>query len=160
MKKQNSLIAYIFIGLGLFFLLRHLKIPIITNFYSWQTILIIIGIILLFYSYTSKNYDQLFNGSIVLGLGIHFHGMNHYQFWISHWAVYVLIVGIAFLVRASKTKRGFLLGTALTAVSIFMIFSNQLSHYFYWVHDVKNYIELFWPIILIIIGVVLLIKKK
>ncbi|WP_309228282.1 LiaI-LiaF-like domain-containing protein [Virgibacillus saliphilus] len=67
MKKRNSLAAYILIGIGLFFLLRQLKIPILTDFYSLPTLLIIIGVSLLLYSYTKKKYQLLFVGTIILG---------------------------------------------------------------------------------------------
>ncbi|RKQ37927.1 LiaI-LiaF-like domain-containing protein [Oceanobacillus halophilus] len=160
MKKQNSLIAYILIGIGLFFLLRQLKIPIITDFYSWQTILIIVGIILLFHSYSTKSYQNILSGTIVLGLGIHFHGLAHYRFWIDHWAVYILIVGIAFILRATKTKRGFIIGLLLTTLSILLIFSTKVPVYFQWIYDVVHLIEQFWPIILIIIGIYMIKKKK
>ncbi|WP_156291210.1 LiaI-LiaF-like domain-containing protein [Oceanobacillus salinisoli] len=160
MKKQNSLIAYVLIGIGLFFLLRQLKIPIITNFYSWQTVLIIIGLILLFHSYSYRNYQHLFSGTVVLGLGIHFHGLEQYHFWIDHWAIYVLIIGIAFFIKASKTKKGYFTGILLIGFSVFMIFSNTLSIYFYWVYDVMEFMETFWPVILVIIGIYMLKKKK
>ncbi|NAP01314.1 hypothetical protein FRY77_35830, partial [Halomonas sp. MG34] len=123
MKKQNALPAYILIGIGIFFLLRQLKLPIITDFYSWQTIIIIIGLALLIHSYTSKSYHNLFSGSVLLGIGIHLHGIQHYDFWIDHWAVYPLIIGIAFLVRRTKVKQGLFPGVILTAVSILLIFS-------------------------------------
>lgn len=160
MKRQNSFAAYILIGIGVYFLLRELKIPIITDFYSWPTLLIIIGLALLIHSYTSKDYQHLFSGTIVLGLGIHFHGIEHYVFWIDHWAIYPLIVGIAFIVRAIRTKKGFFPGILLTGLSIIMIFSVQLPATFNWIYDITAFLERFWPIILIGIGIYWLKKKK
>lgn len=160
MKKKNAFSAYLLIGIGVYFLLRQLKIPILTDFYSWQTLLIIVGLALLIHSYTSKNYQNLFTGTIVLGLGIHFHGVAHYSFWIDHWAVYLLIVGIAFIVRYVHTKSGLFPGVLLIAFAIIMIFSIQLPIWFDWIYIVINFIEKFWPILLIVLGVHLLTKKK
>lgn len=160
MKKKNAFSAYLLIGIGVYFLLRQLKIPILTDFYSWQTLLIIVGLALLIHSYTSKNYQNLFTGTIVLGLGIHFHGVAHYSFWIDHWAVYLLIVGIAFIVRYVHTKSGLFPGVLLIAFAIIMIFSIQLPIWFDWIYIVINFIEKFWPILLIVLGVYLLTKKK
>lgn len=160
MKKKNAFSAYLLIGIGVYFLLRQLKIPILTDFYSWQTLLIIVGLALLIHSYTSKNYQNLFTGTIVLGLGIHFHGVAHYSFWIDHWAVYLLIVGIAFIVRYVNTKSGLFPGVLLIAFAIIMIFSIQLPIWFDWIYIVINFIEKFWPILLIVLGVYLLTKKK
>jgi hypothetical protein len=159
-KKQNALPAYILIGIGIFFLLRQLKLPIITDFYSWQTIIIIIGLALLIHSYTSKSYHNLFSGSVLLGIGIHLHGIQHYDFWIDHWAVYPLIIGIAFLVRRTKVKQGLFPGVILTAVSILLIFSVSLPPWLDWVYQVIDTLEQFWPVVLIVIGLYLLMKRK
>ncbi|WP_088050788.1 LiaI-LiaF-like domain-containing protein [Virgibacillus dakarensis] len=160
MKKQNSFAGYLLIGIGGYFLLRELKVPIITDFYSWTTLLIIIGLALLIHSYSSKDYQNLFVGTIILGLGIHFHGMNHYAFWIDHWAVYPLIVGIAFIVRSLKTKKGLLPGVILIGGSLLLIFSIQLPAWFNWIYIIVDYLERYWPIAIIIIGIFLLKRKK
>ncbi|WP_068674524.1 LiaI-LiaF-like domain-containing protein [Oceanobacillus sp. Castelsardo] len=160
MKKNNSLLAYILIIIGIFFLLKQLKIPLITNFYSWQTVLIVTGIIFLFYSYVQKKDQHLFSGTIILGLGIHFYGLEHYHFWSHHWGMYTIIIGIAFIIRATKTKKGYILGLLFVGFSIFMIFSSTVPAYFYWINDVTRIITYYWPIILILIGLYLLKKKK
>jgi hypothetical protein len=160
MKKNNSLLAYILIIIGVFFLLKQLKIPLITNFYSWQTVLIVTGIIFLFYSYVQKKDQHLFSGTVILGLGIHFYGLEHYHFWSHHWGMYTIIIGIAFIVRATRTKKGYILGILFIGFSIFMIFSSTMPAYFHWMNDVTQIITDYWPIILIVIGVYLLKKKK
>jgi hypothetical protein len=160
LKKQNALLAYILIGVGLFFLLKQLKIPVLTDFYSWQTLLIVVGLALLIHGYSAKHYQNLFSGTVVLGIGIHLHGLAHYSFWIDHWAVYILIVGIAFIIQYTKSKKGLFPGLLLILLSVLLIFSNQLSIQFKWLYDIIHIIERFWPIILIVIGFYLLKKKK
>ena len=158
-NKQNSLIAYIIIGIGVYFLLRELRLPILTDFYSWQTLLIIIGAAFLISSYRGRNYEQIFTGVLLLGIGVHLHGVEHYNFWINHWAVYLVIIGIAFLLRYFKTKSGLLMGAAFLIAGLLLIFSSQFSAYFHWVHDIFHLIERFWPILLIIFGIYLLKRK-
>ncbi|MGJ9457118.1 LiaI-LiaF-like domain-containing protein [Oceanobacillus sp. CF4.6] len=159
MKKTNSLLAYLLIGIGIYFLLREMKIPILTNFYSWQTLLIIIGLALLIHSYTSKTYQNLFVGTIVLGLGIHLHGVQHYSFWIDHWGVILLIIGFAFIVRYAKTKKGLVPGLLLILLAVLFIFSINLPAYFDWIYSIIDLFERFWPLVLIIIGLYLMKKK-
>lgn len=159
MKNKNTLTAYMLIGIGLYFLLRQLKLPIFTDFYSWPTILIVIGLALLIYSFQTKEYNSLFSGTLVFGLGIHFHGIRHYSFWIDHWAMYPLIVGIAFLVRYFKTKQGLLPGLILLLISCIFIFSINIPSWFDWIHDVADFIDVYWPVVLVVIGVYLLKKK-
>lgn len=160
LKKQNTFAAYLLIGFGAYFLLKQLKVPIITDLYSWQTLLIIVGLAILIHSYTAKSYQNLFVGTIVLGLGIHLHGVAHYSFWIDHWAVYPLIIGIAFIVRYLHTKSGLFPGLLLICFAIIMIFSIQLPIWFDWVYVILDYVEMFWPILLIVIGFYLLKRKK
>nr|WP_029191198.1 DUF5668 domain-containing protein [Ornithinibacillus scapharcae] len=159
MKNKNTLTAYILIGIGAYFLFRQLKLPIFTDFYSWPTILIIIGLALLVYGFQSKDYNHLFNGTIILGLGLHFHGTRHYSFWIDHWAMYPLIVGIAFLVRYLKTKQGLIPGLILIIFSCVLIFSINMPSWFGWFYDIVHFINLYWPIVLIGLGIFLLKKK-
>lgn len=160
MKKQHTFAGFLLIGIGLYFLLRQLELPIITDFYSWPTLLIIIGLAFLIHSYTSKDYQKLFSGTIILGLGIHFHGVNHYAFWIDDWGVYPLIVGIAFIVRFLKTKKGLMPGLVLIGLSLLIIFAINLPPYLNWIYPVLEFLEKFWPIVLIGFGIYFLKRKK
>ncbi|WP_138415475.1 LiaI-LiaF-like domain-containing protein [Aquibacillus sediminis] len=160
MKKQNLFVGIILIGIGGYFLLRQLRFPILTDFYSWPTLLIILGISFLFYSYISKDYKQLFPGSLLFGLGIHFHGLNHYAFWIDHWAMYPLIISIAFFVRFQKTKSDLLPGLILLIISLFAIFSSNKPGWFRWIDQMAYWIGDFWPAVLILVGIYLLVRKK
>lgn len=160
MKKQNALFAYIIIGIGVFFLLRELKLPIFTDFYSWQTLLIIVGLAILIHSYRAPNYDNIFIGTLIFGVGIHLHGKENYSFWIDHWAVYLVIIGAAFLLRYLKTKSNLLIGLIFLALGLLLIYSGQFNVYFSWVYDLIALLERFWPILLIVVGFILLKKGK
>ncbi|WP_163970147.1 LiaI-LiaF-like domain-containing protein [Oceanobacillus halotolerans] len=160
MKKEKSFVGYILIGVGAYFFIRELRLPIFTDFYSWPTLLIIIGLALILHSYTSKDYQHLFSGTIILGLGIHFHGLNHYSFWIDHWGMYLLIIGIAYIVRYTQTKKGLMYGLLFIGLSIVMIFSIQVPAQLRWINDIIQYIERFWPIILIVVGIYIIKKKR
>lgn len=153
MRKQNTFIAYLLIGIGLFFLLKQFNIPLLNNFYSWPTLLIIVGGALLFHSYTVKEHQNILGGAIVLGIGIHFHGLENYSIWISDWAVYPLIVGIAFFLQFLQTKRGFVPSVILIGISSFFLFASQMPAWF-------GKVESYWPIILIVFGFLLLKKGK
>lgn len=159
MKRKNLFSAYLLIGVGIYFLLKQLQIPIFTNFYSWPTLLIIIGISLLLHSRSSRDDQSLFNGTFLLGLGIHFHGLAHYSFWSNHWAVYTLIIGIAFFVRYLRTKNGLLISIILISISSFMIFSVKTPSWLHWIYQLTSLLENYWPVALIIFGVYLLRKK-
>jgi len=160
MKKQNAFSAYVLIGIGIYFLIKQLDLAIFDNFYSWPTFLIIIGIAFLIHSYSAKEYNNLFTGVLLLGLGIHFHGLENYPFWFDHWSVYALIVGLAFLIRFFKTKKGLVPAGILIGIALLMIFSVTLPEWFQWIYGVIDFLETFWPVALIAIGVYLLKFKK
>lgn len=160
MKKKHTFSGFLLIGIGLYFLLRQLELPIITDFYSWPTLLIIIGLAFLIHCYTSKEYQNLFAGTIILGLGIHFHGVGHYSFWIDNWGVYLLIVGIAFVVRFLKTKKGLVPGLIFIVLSLIIIFAVNLPPYLDWIYPGLELLEKFWPIVLIACGIYFLKRKK
>ncbi|QTM99987.1 hypothetical protein ERJ70_12200 [Sediminibacillus dalangtanensis] len=160
MKKQNIFTGFLLIGIGCYFFLQQFQIPFFTDFYSWPTLLMIIGIVFLFHSYFSKEYKNLFPGTILLGLGLHFFGLRHYGFWIDHWGVYPLIIGIAFLIRFQKTKSGLLPGLLLLGIALFAIYSINKPGWFNWINETASLLESFWPLLLIAIGGYLIYRKK
>ena len=160
MKKQNLFVAYLMIGLGIYFLLKQLDLPIFTNFYSWPTILMIIGVAALLHSNSSKDHQNLLSGIIVLGFGIHFHGLSNYNYWVDHWAVYPFIIGIAFIIRFLRTKNGLFIGIILVGFSSLMLFSISIPSWFNWIYSITELFEKFWPIAIIVLGIYLLNKKR
>ncbi|GGF06692.1 putative membrane protein YsxD [Halobacillus andaensis] len=160
MKKQNAFAGYLLIGLGIYFLLRQLNIPYFSAFYSWPTILIIIGAAFLLHSYLTKDYSNIIAGVILLGLGLHFHSKDRYSFWIDHWAIYPMIVGFAFLLKYIKTKSGILPALVLLGLAGFGLFSTSNPSWFSFIYTLISWIEQFWPIVLVILGIYLLKKRS
>nr|WP_173915993.1 DUF5668 domain-containing protein [Halobacillus sp. Marseille-Q1614] len=159
MKKQNSFAGFLLIGLGAYFLLRQFNIPYLSALYSWPTILIIIGAALLLHNYFSKDPSTLLPGVILLGFGIHFHGLEQYPNWIDHWAVYTLIIGAGFLIKYLKAKSGLVPALVLLGLSIFALFSTSNPGWFSYISRLFTLIERFWPIVLLVAGFYLLKKK-
>lgn len=158
MKKHPALLAYILIGVGLYFVVRQYDIPFLSHFDTWPTFIIIAGIGIIIHSVFSSDSQYLLSGIIVLGIGIHFHGQLHYPGWIDHWAVYILILGAAITIRYVKTKKGLVTGLLLMGLSVMFIYSISVPHWLEWLYFVEH-LETVWPFLLIIIGVYLLTKK-
>lgn len=159
MKKKHSLLAYLCIGIGIFLLLRELRIPFFVDLYSWQSFLIVIGIGIIIHSYTTKTYQNLFIGTLLFGIGIHLHGVKHYSFWVDDWSVYFIIIGLAFIIRYTKTKKGFFLGVLSILLGLLFLFSDQLSLYTSWLEPIVSLLERFWPVLLILLGMFMLKRK-
>ncbi|GIO21771.1 LiaI-LiaF-like domain-containing protein [Oceanobacillus sp. J11TS1] len=159
MRKKHSLLAYLCIGIGIFLLLRELRIPFFVDFYSWQSLLIVIGLGIIIHSYTTKTYQNLFIGTALFGIGIHLHGIKHYSFWVDDWSVYLIIVGLSFIIRYTKTKKGFFSGLVFILLGMLFLFSEQLSIYTDWLAPIVVFFERFWPILLILLGIIILKRK-
>ncbi|GGP13610.1 LiaI-LiaF-like domain-containing protein [Oceanobacillus neutriphilus] len=159
MKKKHSLLAYLCIGVGIFLLLRELRIPFFVDFYSWQSLLIVIGLGVIIHSYTTRTYQNLFIGTLLFGVGIHLHGIKHYSFWVDDWSVYLIIIGLAFIIRYTKTKKGFFSGIFFILAGLLFLFAEQLSIYTSWLEPIVLLLERFWPVLLILLGIIMLKRK-
>src|SRR5699024_990788 len=126
MKKGHLLTAYILIGLGSYFLIKQLHLSLFSSFYGWPTILIIIGISFLLHSYVVNDNGHLFAGVLLIGSGVHLHGLENYAFWYDHWSVYMLIVGLAYIALFFKSKKGLIPALILLSISLIMILSMTL----------------------------------
>ncbi len=158
MKRQGIFPGVLLIGVGLIFLLQNYNIPYINNIFTWPSILLIIGLAFLFQAYIGKDYHSIFTGVLLVGLGIHFHGLQLFASWPTHWAMFTMIIGFAFLFRYSKTKKdGLIPGIILLLISLIAFFYNGFIDLF---GSFYSYVDSFWPIALIIAGVYLLFFKK
>lgn len=160
MKNERAFYAYLLIGFGIYFLIKQLNLAIFNNFYSWTTALIIIGIAFLMYSYLYNDNNNIFPGMIILGLGIHLHGLENYHFWVDHWSVYLFIAGFAFIIRYFKTKTGLFSGVLLCSFAFLMFFSIKIPKSLQWIYGAIDFINTFWPVALIALGLYLLKFKK
>lgn len=151
-KKQQSLLGFLFLGFGVYFLLRQLNMEFLHTFYSWSGLLIIIGTSFLLHSYLSKEYSHLFIGGLLLGLGIHGYGNAHLSFWIDHWGMYLIIVGAAFLISYQKTKSGLIVSLALFGAGVFVILSPIDLHWLSWIQEAVQLLEQYWPVVVIAYG--------
>lgn len=159
MKKQGFFPGILLIGLGAYFLLDQLKIPILKDIFTWPTLLLLIGIAFLLQAFLAKEKQSIFPGVILTGLGIHFHGRVLFDFWPDHWAMYTIIVGLAFLIRAQKTKSGIVPGILLIVISLLGLFYDGIISWMSYISLAVNWVETFWPVLLIIIGIYILLKK-
>ncbi len=160
MKKQNSFIGYLLIGIGIYFLIKQLNLSLFESFYSWPTVLMIIGIVFLIHSYSTHEYEHIFTGVLLVGLGVHFHGLENYDFWIDHWSIFMFIAGVAFVIRSLQTHLGLIPGIILISISLVLIFSVTLPDAFKWFYGVVEFLESFWPIFLIAFGFYMLFRKR
>ncbi|WP_270179481.1 LiaI-LiaF-like domain-containing protein [Alkalihalobacillus sp. CinArs1] len=158
MKRQSVFPGVLFIGIGLYFLVQTLSLPISEQITSWQIILILIGVAMIIQGLISKEGALLFPGVLILGLGVHFYFVNKLALWPNTWGMYSLILSVAYLATYYKTKKsGLIPGLLLLALSIIELLYTGFQ---LWLASTFSFVGQFWPLALILIGVYLVVKKK
>ena len=159
MKKQNGFIGFMLVPIGVYAMLQNSNIPTLEPYQDWTTLLVLIGFSFVLYGYFKRDYHSLLPATIVLGIGVHFFGLTHFDFWMDHWAIYILIIGAGLIIRALRTKKGFGIGILLILLAILLIFSSQFKILLP-LYANLNALKNVWPILLIMFGLYLIIRKK
>lgn len=160
MKKQYLFPGIILIGFGLYFFLEHSGIEVFPGFYSWPTLLCIVGAAFLLEAYSGGEPNSILPGVILFGFGIHFHVAENLELWPDNIGIFILIISLGFILRARKTNSGMVHAMVLFFIAILTLFYDRLLLSFDSLQESSANIEKFWPFVLIAIGVYILVRKK
>jgi hypothetical protein len=158
MKRNSGIFGgVILILLGVLFLASEIY-PDIFNFWSWPFILIGLGILFLLWALITMNGGLAIPGMILSGLGGIFYYQEVTQDWESWAYVWALIpgfVGLGILLSGlidKKFKQNLSGGVTLILISaiLFFAFGTQFG--------LQPAITVYWPVLLIALGAVALIR--
>ncbi|MCF6092653.1 hypothetical protein L1765_01430 [Microaerobacter geothermalis] len=159
-KKQNNnaVLGTVLIAVGLIFLAREFDIPYIDQLFTWQWMMVGIGLVLILFSGRGKDGGLILPGVILIGLGIHFWGTSFFSWWPTHWAIFTFIVSIGFFMYSARTKSAgaSIPGIILLLISIIAFFFSGL---WFFIAKTFNLLENWWPVLLILVGVYLLFSQ-
>ncbi|WP_071395945.1 LiaI-LiaF-like domain-containing protein [Bacillus tuaregi] len=160
MKNLSIFPGIILIGFGGFFFLQQGNFPLLAEFMSWPTLLMIVGIAFLCQGYGGKDYEAILPGVILTGFGFHFHVVNRLSIWPDALGVFILIISLGFLLRYQKTRNGLFQGVLFLALAGLLLFYNQVMSWFGLLENRIEAYSKFWPAALILVGVYLLLFKR
>lgn len=160
MKNQRIFPGIILIGFGAYFFLQQSGITIFKEFYTWPTLLIIVGIAFLGQGYIGKDYEAILPGIILLGFGVHFHVVGHLSFWPNQIGTFILIIALGFFLRYQKTRTGLFEGILFLILALLSLFYNKIATYLGLLENGVSTAWRFLPILLIIVGVYTLFMKR
>lgn len=160
MKNQRIFPGIILIGFGAYFLMQRSNVQLFQDFYSWPTLLLIVGIAFLFQGYGAKEYEAILPGVILAGFGLHFHIVSRLEVWPDHIGTFILIIALGFLLRAQKTGAGFVQGLLFLSISILLLFNDKAENILGPLGPGLSSILRFWPAALVLVGLYLLLSKK
>jgi hypothetical protein len=152
--KQGVFPGTLIAGIGLYFLSKQWSVPFIGEMAPLPAFLLIIGIGFLL---QRKEPYALFSGIVICSIAVHYYASDTIDNWPAIWIVYLLSIGIAFIIQYNKNKQsGLWLGASLTILALISLFSNQTTGI---LGEIGRYTERFWPVILILIGGYVMKKK-
>lgn len=156
-RKSGIFTGIILILLGSLFLASEL-FPEVFSFWSWPFILIGLGVMFLLWALITTTGGLAIPGAILSGLGGIFYYQELTQDWESWayiWALIPGFVGVGILLKGlidKSFKRSFDSGLTLILISavLFFAFGTQFG--------LQSYIAMYWPVLLIIIGIIALVR--
>ncbi|WP_040207754.1 LiaI-LiaF-like domain-containing protein [Neobacillus jeddahensis] len=161
MKNQRIFPGIILIGFGAYFLLQQTELTLFQQFYSWPTLIVIVGIAFLGQGFSAREYEAILPGVIMTGFGLHFHLAGHVSFWPTNTiGMLILIISVGFFLRFQKTNNGLFQAFLFLIISVLMLFYDKIAGYLGFLQSGMNFIWKFWPALLIVIGIYFLLKKK
>lgn len=160
MKSRKIFSAIILIGFGLYFYLQRFDLTSMKDYFTWPTLLIIVGLAFLGEGYWGRDEESILPGVILVGFGLHFHLAGKIAIWPDNIGVFVLIIAIGFLLRSQKTGDGTFYGLLFLVLSILLLFSDKVMGWFGLVENNVSSLINFWPAVLVVIGVYLLFAKR
>ncbi len=160
MKQKKYIPAVTLIGFGIYFYLMKSAIIPFEGFYTWPTLLAIVGIAFILQFSIGNDPESILPGVLLFGLGAHFHLKKMIQFWPDDLSILFLLLAIGFLLRSQKSKQSYLPGIVFLIIAIFQMFYSKMEPLPYNLENGLFGITAFWPILMMIVGVYFLLNKK
>jgi hypothetical protein len=161
MKNQRIFPGVILIGFGAYFLLQQIGMTIFQQFFTWPTLIIIVGIAFLGQGYSAKDYEAILPGVIMFGFGLHFHLVNHISFWPQNTiGMLILIISLGFFLRFQKVNNGLSQAFLFLILAVLLLFYDKIAGYLGLLQNGMSIVWKFWPALLIVVGIYFLLKRK
>ncbi len=163
--RNNLILIYLLVFVVILILLRTFGVIHISNDELLGYVLIIYGLSLFYSSFVSGRKIILFVGSTIFLIGIIFFLLSNFQFQNTHNFILPAIIFIlsisSFMVYLSDTtqKISVYIATILCALGVgamALIIKNGITGYFV---NIVFITEIYWPMLIILIVVVMLVNK-
>ncbi len=159
MKEYRYFSSTILIGFGLFYFLKSINFSLLSPYYSWGSLCIIIGIAFLAESRFGSHSDFILPGILLTGFGLHQYIAVHLENWPAEHTALFLFISLGLLLLHLKKGVGKGPGILFLVVSIIFIFHERILT----ILGLVNFVDFFnhyWPVLLMLIGGFILFKKK
>lgn len=153
-----KLIGFLLVLFGIAVMIIHFGWAPFNSFLTWPFLLFIAGAILLFFAILYKNGPLIIWGGIIATLGITIWGIKYVKGWPDHWSILVALIGLTILIHYAiiKSQTSVLVGTILFLIGLFAYPGIRDLPL---VSPITSILHSIWPVLIIILGFIFLIKK-
>ncbi|MBE3593921.1 MAG: hypothetical protein IMX04_02600 [Candidatus Carbobacillus altaicus] len=131
-----------------------ISLPLATLFFSPESFLVIFGIVLFFFAW-NRALELVLPALILIGIGIHALNVHFFHLWLDHWSIYAVIIGLAIILYGLFSSDGISVTWGAVLTLLAFLYEPLLSV----LHRPAERFLSFWPLLLIVIGVFLLLKR-
>ncbi|KAB7668079.1 LiaI-LiaF-like domain-containing protein [Bacillus sp. B1-b2] len=160
MKTQKWFSGIVLVGFGLYFILKNFSITLFPDFFSWATLLVIVGSAFLFQGYGGKDYGSILPGVILTGFGLHFHLVNKLAIWPDHTGTFILIIALGFILQNQKTGQGMLNGILFLLLAVLLLFYQDILGSLTFLKVSSRTLHTIIPVLFILVGGYYLLSKN
>ena len=167
MKSENKiLVGILLILFGLLSLLNYFSVLHFTNEITYGIVFIFFGLVTVYRTFGSNRRGSLSFGILVFMLGVLFILKSHFDLLDTRGIIFtsILFIGGSILIMLfldnPKEKAFLYSGLILVILSAITITLFKSLGLFSLTNKIGNYLQYFWPIILIILGMGLFINRK
>jgi len=160
MKSHKLFTGVALVGFGIYFLLKVLKVTPFESFYSWPTLLIIVGLAFLFQGFLGKDYSSILPGVILTGFGLHFHLVNKLAIWPNDTGTFLLIIALGFILFHQKAGSGLMNGVLFLLLAGFLLFYEDIIDSITFIQVGQETLKFLTPLLFLLIGGYFLLSKR
>ncbi|MFN2745045.1 hypothetical protein ACINLE_07390 [Bacillus sp. z60-18] len=160
MKKKSVLLPLLLLAVSIYAFLRTGQINLFEGQAEWSVLSGLIGLAFLYQGQKEADSAHFFAGLLVTAISVYFTFKQELFGHADDFAVIVLIVGAALLVKSMRTKEYQYESLLMIAVALYLYFFQQIIS---WLRSLKietAYVETYWPAAFILIGLFLLFLKR
>ncbi|WP_445738832.1 LiaI-LiaF-like domain-containing protein [Niallia sp. FSL R7-0271] len=160
MKSYKLFTGVVLVGFGLYFLLNEINMSPFPDFYSWPTLLIIVGLAFLCQGFIGKDHGSILPGVILTGFGLHFHLVNKLAIWPDDTGTFLLIIALGFILFNQRAGSGLVNGVLFLLLAGLLLFYEEIVASITFIHIGESTLKFFTPLLFLLIGGYFLLSKR
>ena len=127
MKNQRIFPGIILLGFGIYFFWQEANISFFSEYMTWPTLIMIVGIAFLYQGYGGKDYDAILPGVILTGFGFHFHVVNRFSIWPDASGALILFIALGSILRYQKETGMFYASQVMYSIQFSCLFYDKVT---------------------------------